>query len=53
MEYVLTGAEAFTVAEQVQLLANAIGRDIQVRRTDDARRGRSVAFSQRRASGAG
>jgi uncharacterized protein YbjT (DUF2867 family) len=31
MEYVLTGAEAFTVAEQVQLLANAIGRDIQVR----------------------
>ena len=30
-EYVLTGAEAFTVEEQVRLLAKAIGRDIQVR----------------------
>ena len=30
-EYVLTGDEAFTVAEQVQILAKAIGRDIEVR----------------------
>ena len=30
-EYVLTGAEAFTIEEQVGLLAKAIGRDIQVR----------------------
>jgi uncharacterized protein YbjT (DUF2867 family) len=30
-EYVLTGDEAFTVAEQVQILARAIGRDIEVR----------------------
>jgi uncharacterized protein YbjT (DUF2867 family) len=30
-EYVLTGDEAFTVAEQVQILAKAIGRDIGVR----------------------
>jgi uncharacterized protein YbjT (DUF2867 family) len=30
-EYLLTGGEAFTVAEQVQVLAKAIGRDIEVR----------------------
>ncbi|HEY2697238.1 MAG TPA: NAD(P)H-binding protein [Pseudonocardiaceae bacterium] len=30
-EYVLTGDEAFTVAEQVQILAKALGRDIEVR----------------------
>jgi uncharacterized protein YbjT (DUF2867 family) len=30
-EYVLTGDEAFTVTEQVQVLAQAIGRDIEVR----------------------
>jgi uncharacterized protein YbjT (DUF2867 family) len=30
-EYVLTGDEAFTVAEQVQILAKAIGRDLEVR----------------------
>jgi uncharacterized protein YbjT (DUF2867 family) len=30
-EYLLTGGEAFTVAEQVQILAKAIGRDIEVR----------------------
>jgi uncharacterized protein YbjT (DUF2867 family) len=32
-EYVLTGDEAFTVAEQVRILAEAIGRDIEVRQT--------------------
>ena len=30
-EYVLTGEEAFTVAEQVRIIAEAIGRDIVVR----------------------
>jgi uncharacterized protein YbjT (DUF2867 family) len=30
-EYLLTGGETFTVAEQVQVLAKAIGRDIEVR----------------------
>lgn len=30
-EYLLTGGEAFTVAEQVQILAKAIGRDIDIR----------------------
>ena len=30
-EYLLTGGEAVTVAEQVQILAKAIGRDIKVR----------------------
>lgn len=30
-EYLLTGGEALTVAEQVQILATAIGRDIEVR----------------------
>jgi uncharacterized protein YbjT (DUF2867 family) len=30
-EYLLTGGEAFTVAEQVQILAKAIDRDIEVR----------------------
>jgi uncharacterized protein YbjT (DUF2867 family) len=30
-EYVLTGGEAFTIAEQVQILAKALGRDIEVR----------------------
>jgi uncharacterized protein YbjT (DUF2867 family) len=30
-EHVLTGDEAFTVAEQVQILAKALGRDIEVR----------------------
>jgi len=30
-EYLLTGGEAFTVAEQVEILAKAIGRDIDVR----------------------
>jgi uncharacterized protein YbjT (DUF2867 family) len=30
-EYVLTGDEAFTVAEQVEILAGAIGRDLAVR----------------------
>jgi uncharacterized protein YbjT (DUF2867 family) len=30
-EYVLTGDEVFTVAEQVQILATAIGREIEVR----------------------
>jgi uncharacterized protein YbjT (DUF2867 family) len=30
-EYVLTGDEAFTVAEQVQILAESLGRDIEVR----------------------
>jgi uncharacterized protein YbjT (DUF2867 family) len=30
-EYVLTGDEAFTVAEQVQILAKALGHDIEVR----------------------
>jgi len=30
-EYLLTGGEAFTVAEQVQILAKATGRDIEVR----------------------
>ncbi|TDD88882.1 NmrA family transcriptional regulator [Actinomadura darangshiensis] len=30
-EYLLTGDEAFTVAEQAQILATAIGRDIEVR----------------------
>lgn len=30
-EYVLTGEEAFTVAEQVRIVAEAIGRDIVVR----------------------
>lgn len=29
--YVLTGGEAFTVAEQVDILARAIGRDLEVR----------------------
>ena len=31
LEYLLTGGETFTVAEQVQVLAKAIGRDIEVR----------------------
>lgn len=31
MEYVLTGEEAFTIAEQVRMLAAATGRDIEVR----------------------
>jgi uncharacterized protein YbjT (DUF2867 family) len=30
-EYVLTGEETFTVTEQVQILAAAVGRDIEVR----------------------
>lgn len=30
-EYLLTGGETFTVAEQVRILAGAIGRDIEVR----------------------
>jgi uncharacterized protein YbjT (DUF2867 family) len=30
-EYLLSGGETFTVAEQVQILAKAIGRDIEVR----------------------
>jgi len=30
-EYLLTGDEAFTVAEQVQILAKAIGRDLELR----------------------
>jgi uncharacterized protein YbjT (DUF2867 family) len=30
-EYVLTGAEVFTVAEQVRMLAAGVGRDIEVR----------------------
>ncbi len=30
-EYVLTGDETFTVAEQVQILAKAVGHDIEVR----------------------
>jgi uncharacterized protein YbjT (DUF2867 family) len=30
-EYLLTGGETFTVAQQVQILAEAIGRDIEVR----------------------
>jgi uncharacterized protein YbjT (DUF2867 family) len=30
-EYLLTGGETFTVAEQVQILAKAIGRDIEAR----------------------
>lgn len=30
-EYLLTGGEAFTVAEQVEILAKATGRDIEVR----------------------
>jgi uncharacterized protein YbjT (DUF2867 family) len=30
-EYALTGDEAFTVTEQVRVLAEAIGRDIEVR----------------------
>jgi uncharacterized protein YbjT (DUF2867 family) len=30
-QYVLTGDEAFTIAEQVRILAEAIGRDIEVR----------------------
>lgn len=30
-EYLLTGGEAYTVAEQVQVLAKTIGRDIEVR----------------------
>jgi uncharacterized protein YbjT (DUF2867 family) len=30
-EYLLTGDEAFTVAEQVQILAKAIGRDLGIR----------------------
>jgi uncharacterized protein YbjT (DUF2867 family) len=30
-EYVLTGAETFTVEEQVRLIAKAIGRDIEIR----------------------
>jgi len=30
-EYLLTGGESFTVAEQVRILAEAIGRDIEVR----------------------
>ncbi|MEV6866058.1 NAD(P)H-binding protein [Streptosporangium subroseum] len=32
-EYILTGNEMFTVAEQVQIIAQAIGRDIEVRET--------------------
>ncbi|MET8338882.1 NAD(P)H-binding protein [Streptosporangium canum] len=32
-EYVLTGNEMFTVAEQVQIISQAIGRDIEVRET--------------------
>ncbi|MEV7970224.1 hypothetical protein AB0O34_30190 [Sphaerisporangium sp. NPDC088356] len=31
MEYVLTGEEVFTIAEQVRMLAAAVGRDIEVR----------------------
>jgi uncharacterized protein YbjT (DUF2867 family) len=30
-EYLLTGGEVFTIAEQVRILAKAIGRDIEVR----------------------
>jgi uncharacterized protein YbjT (DUF2867 family) len=30
-EYVLTGNEMFTVTEQVQIIAQAIGRDIEIR----------------------
>jgi uncharacterized protein YbjT (DUF2867 family) len=30
-EYVLTGDETFTVTEQIQILAGAVGRDIEVR----------------------
>jgi uncharacterized protein YbjT (DUF2867 family) len=30
-DYVLTGDETFTVAEQVQILATALGRDIEIR----------------------
>jgi uncharacterized protein YbjT (DUF2867 family) len=30
-EYLLTGGEALTIAEQVQILAKAIGRDIEIR----------------------
>jgi hypothetical protein len=30
-EYLLSGGETFTVAEQAQILAKAIGRDIEVR----------------------
>ncbi|MGI5240662.1 NAD(P)H-binding protein [Dactylosporangium sp. CA-139066] len=30
-EYLLTGGEVFTVAEQVQILAKALGRDIEIR----------------------
>lgn len=30
-EYVLTGAETFTIAEQVAVIGTAIGRDIEVR----------------------
>ena len=30
-EYLLTGGETFTIAEQVQTPANAIGRDIEIR----------------------
>lgn len=35
-EYTLTGAEAFTVAEQVGILAKAIGHDLEVRPVEDA-----------------
>lgn len=42
-EYLLTGSEAFTVAEQVQTLAKAIARDIEVRTVDTpARRSASA-----------
>jgi uncharacterized protein YbjT (DUF2867 family) len=30
-EYLLTGGEVFTVAEQVQILARALGRDLEIR----------------------
>jgi uncharacterized protein YbjT (DUF2867 family) len=33
-EYLLTGGETYTVAEQVEVLAKAIGRDIEVRPVD-------------------
>ena len=51
-EYLLSGGEALTVAEQVQILAKATGRDIEVRPVTDARRGGPVPLSPRRPAGA-
>jgi len=51
-EYVLTGDETFTVAEQVAILSAATGLDLEVREPATPRRGRPRPLSQRGAAGA-